>query len=174
MRVSKMIGSLLILICCSAKAQDPVNGKALFDANCMACHSIGGGKIVGPDLKDVDKRRTEEWIISFVKHPMQMINSGDEVAKKLFEEHGKIPMPDQAHLKDEEIKNIIAFVKEKGGAPAQVAEKPKTEAANPKTAEASVVLGWIEYTLISFVALGCLVFFFLFYTLVRLMGLMKK
>ena len=28
-----------------------------FKTNCMSCHTIGGGRLVGPDLKDVSQRR---------------------------------------------------------------------------------------------------------------------
>ena len=37
-----------------ANAADAAAGKKLFDdKTCNACHSIGGGDLVGPDLKDV-------------------------------------------------------------------------------------------------------------------------
>ena len=36
-----------IFLSLSALAQD---GEALFKQNCAACHKVGGGRLVGPDL----------------------------------------------------------------------------------------------------------------------------
>jgi nitrite reductase (NO-forming) len=43
----------------TAVPTDPaaVRGKLSFDSKCLACHSIGGGDKLGPDLYGVSKRR---------------------------------------------------------------------------------------------------------------------
>lgn len=87
-------------------AQD---GAALFKQTCAACHSIGKGKLVGPDLKDVSQRRSESWLLSFIKSPQGMINS-DPDAKALAAEY-PVVMPDQ-NFSDAEIKSLIAYVTE--------------------------------------------------------------
>ena len=43
-----------------APAQDTPD---YFRQNCMNCHTIGGGRLTGPDLKDVAQRRDTEWLI---------------------------------------------------------------------------------------------------------------
>jgi mono/diheme cytochrome c family protein len=84
-------------------AQDFEAGEKMFNSNCKACHSIGGGKLVGPDLKGVSERRKEDWLLEFIKTPGKMIEK-DAEAKKLFEEYNRMPMPDHTFLSDAEIK----------------------------------------------------------------------
>ncbi|HVY55855.1 MAG TPA: c-type cytochrome, partial [Thermodesulfobacteriota bacterium] len=43
-------------------------GENLFkNKGCVACHSIGKGKITGPDLLGVTKRRDKEWITKWLQ-----------------------------------------------------------------------------------------------------------
>src|SRR3954468_18615382 len=47
----------------STAQPDLDKGKDVFAAKgCNGCHKIGGGKLVGPDLKGVTGRRDKEWI----------------------------------------------------------------------------------------------------------------
>lgn len=87
-------------------------------AQCKACHTIGGGKLVGPDLKGVGDRHDEAWLIKFIQNSQQLIQSGDKAAIKVFEENSKIPMP--AHsLSDDQVRGILKYIaaggKIKGG-----------------------------------------------------------
>ncbi|MCF8371695.1 MAG: cytochrome c [Bacteroidales bacterium] len=91
------------------------NGKALFEKSCVACHTIGGGRTVGPDLLGVNQKRDKTWLISFIKSSQGFIKSGDADAMALFNEFMKIPMPDQ-NLTDAEINQILQYINEKGGA----------------------------------------------------------
>ena len=64
---------------------------AYFKANCASCHTIGGGRLTGPDLKDVVKRAGEagkdrDWLITYIQDPQRMINSGDPYATRLLQE----------------------------------------------------------------------------------------
>ena len=79
-------------------------------AVCAACHTIGKGKLIGPDLKGVNDRHDEAWLISFIKSSQKMIKNGDPVAVKLFEENNKIPMPDN-NLTDDQIRRILTYIK---------------------------------------------------------------
>lgn len=78
-------------------------------AQCKACHTIGGGKLVGPDLQGVNERHDEAWLIKFIQNSTKMIEAGDPVAVKLFEENNKIPMPPH-NLSDEEVKGILQYI----------------------------------------------------------------
>lgn len=101
------------------------NGEASFKKICSACHTIGKGKLIGPDLKDVSKRRDAIWLSSFIKSSQDMIKSKDPAAVALFEEYNKIPMPD-AGLSDSEIMQVIGYIDEqslaKSDTPKVVAE----------------------------------------------------
>lgn len=95
-------------------AQD---GAALFKTNCSACHNIGKGRLVGPDLKGVTNKRTEEWLGKFIKASQNFINSGDADAKAIFDEY-KVVMPD-FNLPDADIKAIIAHIASQSPAEAE-------------------------------------------------------
>jgi cytochrome c551/c552 len=76
-------------------------GEEIFNSGCHACHTIGGGRLIGPDLLGVSERRSEEWLVEFVQHSQSMVEAGDPVAVSLYEEHNKVVMPDQAVTKAE-------------------------------------------------------------------------
>lgn len=97
------------------------NGKKLFNTNCAACHTIGKGKLTGPDLKDVTKILDEDYLFTFIYSSQTLINSGDEYAIKIFNEYNKVPMPDHRHLNRENILDILAYITDRS--------LPKEEAA---------------------------------------------
>ena len=77
-------------LACTARAEP--DGALLFEQKCTACHTIGGGVRVGPDLQGVTQRRPEEWILRFIREPDRMLAEGDPVAMALFEKFNRIPM----------------------------------------------------------------------------------
>ena len=77
-------------------AGDPA--AAYFRQNCMSCHTIGGGRLVGPDLKDVLARRERAWLVQFVSNPKQFLDGGDPYALKLKEEARGAVMPNIAGI----------------------------------------------------------------------------
>ena len=90
----------------SVNGQD---GVALYNANCKSCHAIKE-KVIGPALMGVSKRKSEEWLIKWIRNSQAVIKSGDEYAVKLFAEYNKVAMT-SFNLKDDEIKAILAYVK---------------------------------------------------------------
>ena len=109
-------------------------GQEIFQTSCSVCHTIGGGRLVGPDLQGVGDRRSEEWIIRFVQHSQQLVAAGDPDAVAIFNEFNQIPMPDQP-LSDEQIRAIIAYT----GAGTSAA--PAQPAAVQEATEEQVLLG---------------------------------
>lgn len=62
-------------------------GEQLFQTKgCGGCHSIGGGRLTGPDLEGVTERREHEWILAMVQNPDSMLRE-DPVARQLFAEY---------------------------------------------------------------------------------------
>ncbi|HEY9169299.1 MAG TPA: c-type cytochrome [Lutibacter sp.] len=101
--------AVFLLFATAFIAQD--NGEITFKQICAACHTIGKGRLVGPDLANVDQRRPEEWIIRFVKSSQTVIKGGDKYADSLFNAFNQMPMPDNPNLNDSQIKEIIAYIK---------------------------------------------------------------
>lgn len=108
-----------VILCCAfflisnncINAQD---GEALYNRACKACHTIGGGRTVGPDLKGVNQKRDKEWLVAFIKSSQTLIKEGDANAMELFEEFMKIPMPDQ-NFTDAEINQILLYIEQASG-----------------------------------------------------------
>ena len=109
---------------------------------CKACHTIGGGKLVGPDLKGIGERREEAWLIKFIQNSQQLIQSGDELAIQVFNDNLKIPMP--AHnLTDEQVVGILAYIANDGkvaGAESVVTTNSETSNSEMVAAEETVKL----------------------------------
>jgi mono/diheme cytochrome c family protein len=99
-----------------------------YERKCFSCHTIGGGDDVGPDLKGVTERRSEKWLIEFIRDSEKVIASGDPVANEMFVKYKNKKMPAQ-ELSDAEIKLILDFIKTGKGGTAK-AFRPATE-ANP-------------------------------------------
>lgn len=87
------------------------SAEQLFKQTCAACHTINKGRLVGPDLANVDKRRSEDWIFKFVKSSQAMIKSGDPDAVAIFEEYNKVIMPDPP-ISESQIREILGYIKD--------------------------------------------------------------
>lgn len=121
--------AVAVLSAASTWAAPPVEeGKSIFTTRCAGCHSVTK-QLTGPALAGVDERRTMEWIINFVHGSQAMVRKGDKDAVALFEQFNKIPMPDHADLTDDNIKNIVAYIKSEADAAATAAKADKEEAA---------------------------------------------
>ncbi len=97
-------------------------GKELFNAKCTPCHSIGGGKKVGPDLKGITDEMPKKWLEDFIADPDEMFEENDPAAVRLLREY-KIKMPDLG-LSKEDVSAILAFLATQKGEAAPTASAP--------------------------------------------------
>jgi len=95
---------------------DAANGKKLFKQNCAACHKLDK-KAVGPALAGVTERRTEEWLVSWIKDNVALRASGDKDAIAIFEEYNGSMMTPFPGLSDQDIFDILQYTVEGDGAP---------------------------------------------------------
>jgi protein SCO1 len=103
--------------------QKLTRGGVLYRDNCSACHT--GGESVGPPLRGVVARRDPRWLARWIKEPDKMLEEKDPLAVEIFEQYGRVPMPNTG-LGDEQVAAIIehlrrADIAAAGGAP-QVAK----------------------------------------------------
>ena len=103
-------------------------------AQCKACHTIGGGRLVGPDLKGVTDKYPEAWLIKFIQNSQAMVKSGDKDAVKIFNEYSKIPMPSH-NLTDAQVKDILLYIKNGGKLPAGAVAKKAPAKVAPATVQ---------------------------------------
>lgn len=95
-------------------------GEQLFNTNCKTCHRVQQ-KLIGPALAGVEQRAPSiDWIKSFVRNSSAVIASGDVYAVKVFNENNKIMMT-SFPLKDEDIMNILGYIKSEAEKPVAVA-----------------------------------------------------
>jgi len=126
----------------SVMAQDSTGdvsaGKQIFTTSCVACHAIGR-QVIGPDLKNVDKLRSQAWLIKFIHSPQGMQKAGDTAAVNLFKQYAPNIMLDNGtvpNLTDEGIKNIIAYIRQQSDSLDKAAvSAPAGATATPTTAE---------------------------------------
>jgi cytochrome c551/c552 len=116
MKKKLLISGLSLLMVLFVFSIPPVEeGKAIFISRCASCHNVN--KIVlGPALRGVAERHSEEWIINFVQSSQTVIKGRDKTAIDLYEKFNKVPMPDHADLTAANIKNILAYIKEESQA----------------------------------------------------------
>ena len=81
-----------------------------FRQNCISCHTIGGGRLTGPDLKDVTKRQERAWLIKFIQNPRAAIDGGDPYARKIFEESRNVPMPTPPDMTQDRAEKLLDLI----------------------------------------------------------------
>lgn len=101
-------------------ASDLSNGRAIFEANCVACHMSDGGGGIGPNLTD------EYWILGGgIKNVFKTVSEGGR--------NGKGMIAWKQSLKPSEIAQVSSYLLQFQG----------TTPAKPKDAEGTV---WVEDT----------------------------
>ncbi len=83
-------------------------GEQLFVSNCSACHNFRQ-RGIGPNLSGVTKQTETEWLFQFIHNAPQMIDAGDQRAKRLYEEYRQY-MPAFTQLDTAEISAILAYM----------------------------------------------------------------
>lgn len=99
---------LLRLFTASASAQE--GGDAYYEQNCSSCHSIGGGFLAGPDLKDVTQRAERRWLLEFIRDPEKKIAAKDAYALKLREQSHGMAMPAFPDLSDKLGDEVLRYI----------------------------------------------------------------
>ncbi len=126
--VAAIVGLWTALPAGANAAGDANAGKQLFEQKgCPACHTIGKGDLVGPDLKGVTSKEPKEWLQQWIAAPDQMVAKKDPTAIKLLHQYHDVQMPNLG-LSSSDVDSIIAYL---GSAEAGSGAESSAAAAAP-------------------------------------------
>jgi antitoxin component YwqK of YwqJK toxin-antitoxin module len=92
------------------KAPETTDGKQLFALKCSACHAaVKDG--FGPALKDVTKKRNNEWLFMMIKNGAKLVEGGDKDAVELYNTWRKMKHPNMEKLSNKQVQAIIDYLK---------------------------------------------------------------
>ena len=98
-----------LLVSAESQNQTAAEGQTIFNQKCAACHTIGGGKLVGPDLQGVTQRRDMDWLQRMISSPDQLIADKDPILMPLLAEYNNLPMPNLG-LTQSEVQLVLAYL----------------------------------------------------------------
>jgi protein SCO1/2 len=104
-------------------------GQYLFATRCAACHTIGNGDKVGPDLLGVTSVRDRAWLGRIITEPDKLIDEKDPIATALFKKYREVRMP-RLGLPEADVNTLIEFMKTQTAA---FATREKTGTQNSRS-----------------------------------------
>ncbi len=107
-------------------------GRYIFASQCAACHTIGHGDKIGPDLLGVTNVRDRKWLERFITEPDKVLAEKDPIAVALFKKYNQVNMPN-LRMADVDLKQVLDFLGRQDAAPkdAPATEKPASGAEKP-------------------------------------------
>jgi protein SCO1/2 len=84
-------------------------GEFLFQSRCSACHTVGQGDKVGPDLAGVTTRRERAWLTRYIATPDKMLAEQDPIATMLYEKFASTRMPN-LRLGSADVEDVMQFL----------------------------------------------------------------
>lgn len=136
-----LTGIILLLFLPMLSAQDIKEGESLFRSKCTACHSIDRD-MIGPRLEGIEQKRDQQWLIDWIRNSQAMVAAGDEHAVAMFESYDRVVMTPFPELSDENILNILAYIKHETETAKPAAVVPGTERPLNETSTAPFMT-WI-------------------------------
>lgn len=106
MRVAGLVVALLFV----ANVASADEAAIYFRQNCTSCHTIGGGRLVGPDLKNVTQSQQRAWLRSFIANPKAKLDAGDPYVLKLKEEARGAVMPNIAGINETIADSLLTLI----------------------------------------------------------------
>jgi mono/diheme cytochrome c family protein len=122
----------LILFFCAHPGLAQTDAPAFFKQNCTSCHTIGGGRLTGPDLKDVTQQKDKAWLTEFIQNPKAKIDAGDPYVLKLQQEARGVVMPTLAGMNPQMASALIDLIEAESKLPrsqfagSQISDRPFT------------------------------------------------
>lgn len=85
-------------------------GQYLFATRCAACHTIGNGDKIGPDLLGVTNVRDRAWLARIITDSNKLIEEKDPIATALFKKYKEVRMPPLG-LPQADVNTLIEYMK---------------------------------------------------------------
>lgn len=114
------------------QSQESNEGERIFKQKCASCHTIGGGNLVGPDLKGVTLLRDAAWLTTWIKEPDKVLASGDPIATQILADFNNIPMPNMA-LSDADVTAVMTYLQHMDGTSPAMAEPTQAAISPPES-----------------------------------------
>ena len=90
-------------------------GQYLFGRDCVACHTIGHGDGIGPDLLGITNVRSHQWLTRMIQTPQQLLDAKDPIATALLKKYNNVPMPNVS-VSNDELNYLIGYIEEQTAA----------------------------------------------------------
>ena len=112
-------------------------GRYIFGSQCAACHTIGHGDKIGPDLFGVAGVRDPAWLRRFITEPDKVIAEKDPIATALYKKYENVNMPN-TKLAVEDVNELVKFLQTQvpgsPDAPKDMTEPAKSSAVQTQSA----------------------------------------
>ena len=154
-----LVLSLFFISFTHSQDDDPIKGKALFNANCAACHQLDK-KMTGPALRNVETRLYEdegldrEWLYAWIRNSSALIKSGDDYANRIYNEYNGAAMTAYPQFSDQDISNILAYTAEEKAIPPAVATVATAQTFSNEGGFSKILVLLALAVLFSLLALG--------------------
>jgi mono/diheme cytochrome c family protein len=125
----------------NAAGTDADAGQQIFQKTCVACHTIGKGPLVGPDLKGVTERRPRDWLEQWIAAPDAMLAKKDPYATGLLHQFHDVPMPNPG-LSPSDITAVLDYLATATTQPSV----PATEDASAPAVQGNPEIGKDQFT----------------------------
>jgi mono/diheme cytochrome c family protein len=113
------------------------HGEQLFRRHCSACHSVHR-EVVGPMLASITKKRSQAWLLRFIRNSEEVINSGDTYARHMMDAFNNQVMPTFPMLSQQDIQSILTYIEQESYV--QVDETPVHDRITVKS-DSSILRG---------------------------------
>ena len=110
-------------------------GQYRFHNHCAACHTIGKGDRIGPDLAGVTASRDRDWLAQFILRPDKVFEAGDPIAVALRAKYKDVRMPNLSLTKND-VTLLIEYMDREGR---EAAKSAATEAAAKSAAPVNLI-----------------------------------
>lgn len=110
-----MLSGTAILASGETLNQTASEGQVIFNQKCTGCHTIGSGKLIGPDLQGVTQRRDQDWLQRMISGPDKLAAAQDPILTPLIAEFNNFLMPNLG-LSQTEVQAVIAYLENPGSA----------------------------------------------------------